>query len=483
MRAKSYAREAAAVFAVFCLSGFLSARSHATEDTTPPTGSILVNGGDAFTSTREVTLGLAWADSGTGVARMRFSDDGATWSAWETPAATRAHTLPAGADGHRTVRVQFLDRAGNRSEAARDYILLDTTPPSGAISINGGAPVTSMRAVTLGLAWADSGTGVVRMRFSDNGATWSPWEAPAATRAYTLPGGADGHRTVRVQFLDRAGHRSEVFFDHVRFENPAQMTILLPGGIPLELVKIPAGSFEMGSPETERGRFNKESPLHLVNFRYDFYMGKYELTQEQWFAVMGAWPREPVSDYGAGPDHPAYCVSWDDANAFISALNGHIEASGQGPVAVRLPSEAEWEYACRAGTQTRFYFGDSLDVPDGNEDDGVRSQYMWFAGNNVGRKGDPGYGTKRVGQKLPNAFGLYDMAGNVSEWCEDWDHLNYLGAPTDGSAWLTNPYEGRRIFRGGDWTRTAALCRSAFRLHYYVWYRYEAVGFRLAATR
>lgn len=233
----------------------------------------------------------------------------------------------------------------------------------------------------------------------------------------------------------------------------------------------------MGSPDFERSRNSNEGPLHKVTIAYDFFMGKYELTQAQWQAVMGGWPsttRQPTTEYGIGPDYPAYYVSWNDAKVFIAKLNDHIEVTGQGSLRVRLPSEAEWEYACRARTQTRFSFGDSLSVADRCEDDLNRSRYMWYCGNNVPN------GTKPVGSLLPNGFGLFDMHGNVLEWCEDPYHDSYTGAPVDGSVWAGT--SSGRVYRGGYWYDGAEACRSACR------YNDNAppgsnssLGFRLAA--
>jgi beta-lactam-binding protein with PASTA domain len=188
----------------------------ALEDTTPPTGTIVVNGNRSTVNSTHVTLTLAWSDgTGSGVTRMRFSDDGAHWTRWEPLAATAAHVLPAG-DGHKTVRVQFLDRANNYSAVFSDYVLLDMTPPVGTIVINNGASTTSSLAVTLGLTWSDgAGSGVRRMRFSNNGAYWTAWMPPAAARAHTLPGAAE-YNTVRVQFLDGAGNYSAVYKDFIR---------------------------------------------------------------------------------------------------------------------------------------------------------------------------------------------------------------------------------------------------------------------------
>lgn len=239
------------------------------------------------------------------------------------------------------------------------------------------------------------------------------------------------------------------------------ITIDMPGlpegARPLRLVRIPAGSFQMGSPYTERGRTQAEWPsVHPVNIGYDFYMGETEVTQAQWRAMMGS---NPASGFGVGDDHPAYNVSWNDIrrlNGFLDRLN----ALGQGTF--RLPSEAEWEYACRAGTTTRFFFGDSLECGDWNENcaagtlPGNRSDYMWYLGNN-----SPS-GSKPVAGKLPNAFGLFDMHGNVSEWCED----SYLGTRL-------------RVFRGGDWSSWVSLCRSASRSATYPHEAYKDMGFRV----
>jgi len=238
-------------------------------------------------------------------------------------------------------------------------------------------------------------------------------------------------------------------------------TLLLPGGVPLELVRILGGSFQMGSPDTERSRDSDEGPVHMVTINYDFYMGKYEVTQAQWLAVMGSWPGSALSSiYEVGDTYPAYYVTWDEAQNFITALNTHVTNTGQGPATVRLPSEAEWEYACRAGTQTRFYFGDSLSVGDDCENDGIRGQYMWYCDNNADY-GEAGYGSKPVGGKLPNAFGLYDMSGNLGEWCEDDWHGSYTGAPSNGSAWIGAPRGSFRVLRGGGWYDYARDCRSA----------------------
>ncbi len=195
----------------------------------------------------------------------------------------------------------------------------------------------------------------------------------------------------------------------------------------MELVYVPAGSFTMGS---ENG--GDETPVHTVTIREGFYMGKYEVTQAQWQAMMGDNPSKFKGD-----NLPVETVSWIDAQNFIQKLN----ALNDGFI-YRLPTEAEWEYAARAGT-TGDYAG-NLD------------SMAWYGSNSGGK-------THAGGTKQPNAFGLYDMHGNVWEWCQDWSHGNYNGAPSDGSAWESGGEQKYRVLRGGSWRYDASSCRSAVR--------------------
>jgi len=207
-------------------------------------------------------------------------------------------------------------------------------------------------------------------------------------------------------------------------------------------------------------------------------MGKWEVTQAQWQALMGT---NPGIGYGVGDDYPVYLVSWDDIRGedqFIEKLN----ALGQGTF--RLPSEAEWEYACRAGTSTRFYFGDSLGCSDESQDcaagtlPGNRSDYVWYWYN----YDNPTYGCKPVGTKLPNQFGLFDMSGNVREWCEDDWRDHYSDAPVDGSARVYSPRDYYRLYRGGAWGKYFYESRSASRDYAYPDTKYYTLGFRVAWT-
>ncbi|MCZ8039858.1 MAG: SUMF1/EgtB/PvdO family nonheme iron enzyme, partial [Microcystis sp. LE17-20A] len=209
----------------------------------------------------------------------------------------------------------------------------------------------------------------------------------------------------------------------------------LPKGITLEMVNLPAGKFLMGSPDSDLDAYNYEKPQHLVKVN-SFAIGKYPITQAQYQAVMGTNPSQSKNN----PQNPVEMVSWNDAQAFCQKLS---QITGK---TYRLPTEAEWEYACRAGTTTRFYFGD-----DANQS----GNYAWYYGNSQNT-------THPVGQKKPNAWGLYDMSGNVWEWCEDNWHDSYKNAPSDGSAWLTNDNDSH-IIRGGSWLVIPRGCRSASR--------------------
>ena len=424
--------------------------ARATADTTPPTGTIVINDNKSCTNSRNVTIAMTWADTGgSGVGRMRFSNDGATWSAYESLTPSKSYTLPVGADGHRTVRVQFIDKANNRSATYSDYILLDRSAPTGGITINKGDSATTTQSVMLGLTYADgTGSGVARMRFSDNGSTWTNWMYPAATKAYQLPKSEFGHQTVRVQYLDGANNYSAVYSDYINLVAPAvgtEETIMLPGNVPLVMKWMPAGTYMMGRYPGEPGASVNEIPQHSVTLG-GFWMGKYELTKRQWQAVMGTTPWVGHDYVLDNLDSPAVWVSWDDAQSFLTAANSYTGKT------FRLPSEAQWEYACRAGTQFSFYWGECYEAV-------CIGQTAWYNGNCPFATD---YYAHVVGLKMANGWGLYDMSGNVMEWCQDWFYSNYDGAPADGSAWESTP-DMCRVLRGGSFNPDYSWCRSAKR--------------------
>lgn len=220
----------------------------------------------------------------------------------------------------------------------------------------------------------------------------------------------------------------------------------------MKFVLIPAGKFEMGSPSEEMDRSDAEFPVHNVTIQNSFYLGRSAVTQRQWKKIMGNNP-----SYCKGEDHPVEMISWKDVQEFITKLN-----EKEGTDKYRLPSEAEWEYACRAGTQTRCFFG---------EDTSKLNDYVWHAGNS----GDE---THIIGCKKQNPWGLYDIHGNVWEWVQDVWHDNYNGAPLDGSAWD----EGNsfyRVSRGCSWLCDTGFCRSASRFKRELDSCFANLGFRL----
>ena len=235
------------------------------------------------------------------------------------------------------------------------------------------------------------------------------------------------------------------------------MTVDL-GGVKLELVWIPPGKFTMGSPLSEKGRFRNEGPQHEVTISKGFWMGKYTVTQAQWEKVMG---NNPSKFKKSGADAPVETVSIEQCREFIGKLNkGGLVPDAE----FKLPTEAQWEYSCRAGMTTRYYSGDKEEDLD---------RVAWYGGNSRGQ-------THPVGQKAPNAFGLYDMHGNVWQWCRDWNDPYPSTAVTDPEGPSAAEFE---VLRGGSWFGgfKPETCRSAFRLVYKSARpaHHEYIGFRV----
>jgi formylglycine-generating enzyme required for sulfatase activity len=229
----------------------------------------------------------------------------------------------------------------------------------------------------------------------------------------------------------------------------------LGNGVKLEMVLIPAGEFLMGSPDSDTWARPSEKPQHRKRIADPFHLGKYLVTQEQWESVMDNNPSR-----FKGPKNPVETVSWDDCQKFLEKLNAKIGKQGG---KFELPTEAQWEYACRAGSTTRYCFGD--------EESGL-DEFGWYAANADGK-------THAVGQKKPNAWGLYDMHGNVSEWCQDWyDSGAYAGSlKEDPKGPATGLY---RVYRGGSCRYPAVDCRSAWRSSYEPGDRQGSLGFRIS---
>jgi formylglycine-generating enzyme required for sulfatase activity len=254
----------------------------------------------------------------------------------------------------------------------------------------------------------------------------------------------------------------------------------LGNGIQLGMMLIPGDTFIMGSPPEELEHSDRESPQHSVTVQ-PFFMGKYQVTQAQWrFAAQLPQVNkelDPDPSYFKGDNLPVECVSWNDAQEFCARL------SRMGNKTYRLPTEAEWEYACRAGTKTPFHFGETITTDLANYD----GNYTYGQGS----KGVYREETTAVGSfGVANNFGLYDMHGNLDEWClDDW-HDNYKDAPTDGSAWFSSDDKlsdktGRAVLRGGSWFYFPQYCRSASRRSTYRDERtliYGNLGFRVVCV-
>ena len=229
-----------------------------------------------------------------------------------------------------------------------------------------------------------------------------------------------------------------------------------------EMIVIPAGKFIMGSPENELDRNASEGPPHEVTIAKPFALSKFEVTFEEWDACVAAAACPRVPDRWGRERMPVINVSWVDIKQYVSWLSQLTYKE------YRLPTEAEWEYAARAGVNTRYSWGDDLGMGNANCD-GCGSQWDLQQ-------------TAPVGSFKPNRAGLYDMHGNVWEWVEDSWHENYDVAPTDGSAWVRGGDPSFRVVRGGSWRNESELVRAAVRFRRYANVRFDTLGFRVART-
>ncbi|MEB3359180.1 MAG: formylglycine-generating enzyme family protein [Synechococcales bacterium] len=247
-------------------------------------------------------------------------------------------------------------------------------------------------------------------------------------------------------------------------------------GLPLRMMLIPAGRFTMGSPKDEPERTEAEGPQHEVAIS-QFFMGQYPVTQSQWRFV-AALPQvnrelDPDPSHFKGDNRPVERVSWHEAVEFCARLTIHTDRL------YRLPTEAEWEYACRAETTTPFHFGVTISTDYANYNGSNEQHGAYGPGSRGIRRGE----TTPVDEfKVANKYGLHDMHGNVYEWCQDYWHENYVGAPTDGSAWTEGGDSSRRIIRGGSWLNDPWYCRSAYRARNAAGDRNDDIGFRVCCS-
>jgi formylglycine-generating enzyme required for sulfatase activity len=261
------------------------------------------------------------------------------------------------------------------------------------------------------------------------------WCCPARARSAEGPARQEAPLTTAEAHLDK------------------ELTLDLGGGVKLELVLVPAGKFMMGSPQTEAKRDSDETQ-HEVTISRPLYMGRHLVTQEQYEKVTGANPSK-----FKGAKRPVDKVNWDDAQAFCKKLSA---VSGK---TVRLPTEAQWEYACRAGSTTAYCFGESA---------ARLAEYAWYSVNAQST-------THAVGQKKPNAWGLCDMHGHLWEWCQDWYGEKYYSESPNVDPQGTGK-GGTRVLRGGSWYVSTWDCRSAYRYWGLPGYREPYNGFRVVVT-
>jgi formylglycine-generating enzyme required for sulfatase activity len=264
--------------------------------------------------------------------------------------------------------------------------------------------------------------------------------------------------------IDRQRHTVSVFTER------------LTEDVGIEMVAIPSGRFSMGSPNDEKQGYDDERPQHDVTVQ-PFFMGQTLVTQAQWRIVAGFdQVLRPIDNINPsnfeGDDLPVEQVSWLDAEEFCARLSVHADRTW----VYQLPTEAQWEYACRAGTTTPFHFGETITSNVANYD--ASSLYQQE------KKGKASKGTTPVKKYLPNAFGLYDCHGNLREWCADDWHGSYEGAPIDDRAWIDqkSKKEASKVRRGGSWIRYPWDCRSACRLNYARADRLNVIGFRVVCS-
>ena len=246
----------------------------------------------------------------------------------------------------------------------------------------------------------------------------------------------------------------------------------LGNAIELDMILVRGGDFLMGSPETEDERSENEKQ-HPVNVK-SFFLGRYPVTQEQWRIVAETYAKvnielKPDPSHFKGANRPVEQVSWYEAQEFCDRLAQKTKRP------YRLPTEAEWEYACRAGTTTPFYFGNTISTELAN----YNGNYTYANGV----KGEYRKETTPVDHfDIANAWGLCDMHGNVYEWCQDHWHDNYEDVPEDGSAWLTDNSDASRVYRGGSWFNNPGNCRSAYRFNNDPVHRFNHLGFRVSCS-
>ncbi len=393
-----------------------------------------------------------------------------TLPTWSDPAAyeEETRTLPALSSAARLLRVDVVGGLHYGSVAVSPFAV----PPQGN---------------TLGVAHLHAAVGPLHVTLPEGsrhrfqlGETLHPG---AIISDLTKPGSIEirsTHQRLVIESIPRPPWAQKMWQD--RFGTAAEFSI---SGVPFVMRWIPPGRFLMGSPEDETGRFDTEGPQHEVTLTRGYWLGETPVTQAQWRAVVqaaGADPSwfqkllgkkgemEPEPSHFRGDDLPVEQVDWQQSSVFCRLLSRLLQASLPAGLQFRLPSEAEWEYACRAGTTGAFNDGSACTAPQGK--DPALEGLGWFDANSDGR-------THAVKGKPPNSWGLCDMHGNVWEWCAD-GFTAYTG-DAESDPFVSPKSEARRVVRGGSWDDLARLCRSACRDGFDPGIRWDSLGLRLAA--
>ena len=397
-------------------------------------------GGAGFTH----EAGQAWAEPGAAGHDVR---DGNL-----TDAITITGTVDVNTTGTYLLTYTVVDAAGNTGTATRTVTVADSTAP--AITLLGDAGVTHFK----GLTWVDPGataTDTLDGNLSDT-----------ITRTGTVDVNTTGVYTLTYLVSDAAGNEANVTRT-VNVGLPATHATDLNATVSLDMIWVQPGTFVMGSPTTETGRQADRETEHNVTLTQGFYLGKYEVTQAQYEAVMGFNPSE--FNATSNGDRPVEDLNWTEALGFCEQLTIRERNAGRIPTdwAYVLPTESQWEYACRAGTTTVYSWGDDINSSHAN--------YHWAGDWNTGSECKQ---TRDVGQYGPNPWGFFDMHGNVWEWTADWFAAAY---PTDNPTIdPTGPASGsHRVKRGGSWFNVGAPLRSAQRFSNPPSYRTNRVGFRV----
>jgi formylglycine-generating enzyme required for sulfatase activity len=358
------------------------------------------------------------------------------------------------------------------------------SPNAGPIS--GGTAITitgsNLTGTSLVMIGGAAATSVSVVNATTVTAVTSAGTAGASTVSLTTPGGTanltNGFTYTSVWYTVLEQNPDPAIVTSATLRNAITATgypwRVRDNGTNIEMVLIPPGTFSMGCSVSNQyacASDGRESPVHAVTLTGAFYMGRYEVTQAQWIARMGSnpsyWVARAENGNTANTNRPVETVSWNQ----IAGAGGFLSGTG-----LRLPTEAEWEYACRAGTTTAFHgFTGYL---AGTNDDTLVGNIAWFSGNN-GASGTPTYGTKAVGQKLANGFGLFDMSGNVREWVNDWYSSSYYASSPSSNP--TGPATGSyRMLRGGSWLNPTNDVRSSYRIYNTPDITFNSYGFRVA---